>query len=149
MLSLEDSPGIETVSNAFELLGDTLNIWDDARALVCCICRGTVASRWLYYGVNKLLCVFIKHQMMSYVLNFIVEIFLILTYDLSSADQIMNESPFYMMWVIPLIKTQALEIIVERVQPCSDNDEFKIILRTCLVIACTVIISSATGRILM
>jgi hypothetical protein len=39
---------------------------------------------------------------MSYVLNFDVEILLILTYGLCSADQTMNDSPFYMMWVVGL-----------------------------------------------
>jgi hypothetical protein len=38
---------------------------------------------------------------MSYVPNFIVEI-LLLSYDLGSADQTMNKSTFYMMWVVGL-----------------------------------------------
>jgi hypothetical protein len=37
---------------------------------------------------------------MSYVINFIVEILLILTYDLGSTDQTMSSSPFYIMWVV-------------------------------------------------
>jgi hypothetical protein len=45
--------------------------------------------------------VFVKHKIMSYVFNFVVEI-LILTYDLGMADQTMNDSPFYMMWVVGL-----------------------------------------------
>jgi hypothetical protein len=36
---------------------------------------------------------------MSYVPNFVVEILLILTRDLGSADQTMNDSPFYVIWV--------------------------------------------------
>jgi hypothetical protein len=36
---------------------------------------------------------------MSYVLNFHVEILLILTYDLGSTDQTTNGSRFHMMWV--------------------------------------------------
>jgi hypothetical protein len=36
---------------------------------------------------------------MSYVLNFLVEILLILTYDLASTDQAMNDSSFHMVWV--------------------------------------------------
>jgi hypothetical protein len=31
---------------------------------------------------------------MSYVPNFVIEIYLILTYDLSSVDQTLNDSPF-------------------------------------------------------
>jgi hypothetical protein len=37
---------------------------------------------------------------MSYVLNFIVEILLILTYDLCSADHTINDYTFYVMWVV-------------------------------------------------
>jgi hypothetical protein len=37
---------------------------------------------------------------MSYVPNFVVAIYLILTYDLSSVDQTLNDSPFYVMWVV-------------------------------------------------
>jgi hypothetical protein len=43
-----------------------------------------VASWWLHYGVNKFLWVFIKYQIVSYVLNSTVEILLVLTYDLGS-----------------------------------------------------------------
>jgi hypothetical protein len=39
---------------------------------------------------------------MSYIFNFVVEILLILTYDLRSVDQIKNDSPFYAMWVVGL-----------------------------------------------
>jgi hypothetical protein len=39
---------------------------------------------------------------MSYVPNFVVEILLILTRDLASADQTMNDSPFYVIWVAGL-----------------------------------------------
>jgi hypothetical protein len=44
------------------------------------------------------LWVFIKHQIISYVLNFLVEILLILTY--GSTDQAMNDSPFHVMWLV-------------------------------------------------
>jgi hypothetical protein len=37
MFSFENGPDIETVPNASELLGDTLNIWDKNHALVYCI----------------------------------------------------------------------------------------------------------------
>jgi hypothetical protein len=39
---------------------------------------------------------------MSNVFNFLAEIPPILTYDLRSGDQTMNDSPFYMMWVVGL-----------------------------------------------
>jgi hypothetical protein len=35
--SFENDRGIETVSSASEFLGDTLNIWDNNRAMVHCI----------------------------------------------------------------------------------------------------------------
>jgi hypothetical protein len=37
---------------------------------------------------------------MSYALNFIVAIPLILTYGLGLTDQTMNDSPFHLMWVV-------------------------------------------------
>lgn len=54
--------------------------------------------------VKEFFWVFMKHQIMFYVLNFVVEIFLILTYEyaLGSTDQTMNVSPFYVMWVAGL-----------------------------------------------
>jgi hypothetical protein len=100
MSSLENGPDIEMVSIASESLGDTLDVWDNDRALLHSIPRRTVASRWLHYGVNEFLCVFVKHQIMSYLPNFLVEILLILTYDLGSTDQTMNDSPFHVRWVI-------------------------------------------------
>jgi hypothetical protein len=36
MFTFENGPDIEAVSNAPEFLGDTLSIWDNDRALVCC-----------------------------------------------------------------------------------------------------------------
>jgi hypothetical protein len=42
MFTFENGPDIEALSNAPEFLGDTLSIWDNDRALVCCICRRTV-----------------------------------------------------------------------------------------------------------
>jgi hypothetical protein len=59
----------------------------------------TVVSRWLHYAVNKFLWVIIKHQIMSYVLNFLGEILLILTYDLGSTKQTMTDCAFHVMWV--------------------------------------------------
>jgi hypothetical protein len=50
--------------------------------------------------VSEFLWVFIKCQIMSYVVNFLVEILLILTYDRGCTDQTMNDSPFRMMWVV-------------------------------------------------
>jgi hypothetical protein len=90
------------VSNVSEFLGNDLNIWDNDSAVVYSMRRKTVASRWLYYGVSKLLWVFIKYQIMSYILNFVFEILLILTYDLGLAEQTMNDTPFYMVWVVGL-----------------------------------------------
>jgi hypothetical protein len=58
------------------------------------------AYQWFQYEVIKFLWVFIKHQIMLYVLNFLAEILLILTYDLGSIDRTMNDSPFHMMWVV-------------------------------------------------
>jgi hypothetical protein len=39
---------------------------------------------------------------MSYVFNFVVEILLILIFALRSVDQTLNDSPFYVMWVVGL-----------------------------------------------
>jgi hypothetical protein len=100
MSSLENGPDIETVSTASESLGDTLDVWDNDRALLHSVPRRTVASRWHHYGVIKLLCVFVKHQIMFYLLNFLVEILLILIYVIGSTDQTMNDSPFHVMWVV-------------------------------------------------
>jgi hypothetical protein len=36
IFSFENGPDIEMVSSASEFLGDTLNIWDNDCALVCC-----------------------------------------------------------------------------------------------------------------
>jgi hypothetical protein len=36
MFSFENGPDIETISNASEFLGDTLNIWNNDSALVYC-----------------------------------------------------------------------------------------------------------------
>jgi hypothetical protein len=94
LFNFKKGPDVQTVSNSSEFLRDTLNIWDNDSALVYCIWRRMTASWWLHYRVNKFLWVFIKHQIVSYVLNFIVEILLVLTYDLDSTDQTMNASHF-------------------------------------------------------
>jgi hypothetical protein len=39
---------------------------------------------------------------MSYVLNFVVEILLVLTYDLGLTNQTVNDLSFYVMWVVDL-----------------------------------------------
>jgi hypothetical protein len=62
----------------------------------------TVSSRLLHYGVNEFLRAFVKHQIVSYVPNFVAKILLILTHDLDSTDQTMNDSTFYVMWVVGL-----------------------------------------------
>jgi hypothetical protein len=67
-----------------------------------CVWRRTLSGRWPHYVVNEFFSVFIKHQIMSYVFNFVVENLLILTYDLRSADQTMNDPPFNAIWVVGL-----------------------------------------------
>jgi hypothetical protein len=89
MFGFENGHDMELVSKASEFLGDTLNIWDDDSALAYCIWRAA-SSRWHHYGVKELLWVFIKHQIVSYFLNFVLEILLTLTYDLGSTDQTKN-----------------------------------------------------------
>jgi hypothetical protein len=79
MLSFENGPDIETVSNASEFLGHTLYIWENYRVLVYFIRKWTVPSRLFHYGASKFLWVFSKYQIMCYVLNFVVEILLNLT----------------------------------------------------------------------
>jgi hypothetical protein len=102
MFSSEHGPDIEKVSNASEFLGDALNILNNDTALVYCVWRRPVASRCLHYGVNEFLWVLIKHRIMSYVLNFFVEIFLNLTYDLRSTVQAMIDFPFHTTWAVGL-----------------------------------------------
>jgi hypothetical protein len=46
--------------------------------MMYCIPRGTVWSPWLHYGINE----FITYQHMIYILNFLVEICPVLTYEL-------------------------------------------------------------------
>jgi hypothetical protein len=79
MFSFENNPGIYTISSASEFLGDTINIWDNDSALVYCICRRTVAARCLHYVVKGFFRIFIKDQIMSHVLNFVVGVLLVLT----------------------------------------------------------------------
>jgi hypothetical protein len=74
--NFENGLDIETVSNASKFLRGALSIWVNDSALVYWISRRTVASRWLHYGVSEFSSVFIKHQIVSHVLNFIVEILL-------------------------------------------------------------------------
>jgi hypothetical protein len=85
---------LKMVPDASEFLGSTLNLWDDDSALVYCVWR-TISCLWIHYRVDEFFWIFIEHQIMSYVFNFIVKILLILTYDLCSVDQTMNDSPFY------------------------------------------------------
>jgi hypothetical protein len=67
-----------------------------------CIRRRMVASQWLHCRVSEFLWVFIRHHIISYVLNSLVEILLILTYDHGSTDQTMNDSSFHEVWVVGL-----------------------------------------------
>jgi hypothetical protein len=53
-----------------------------------------------FIEANKFIWIFTEHQIMSYVFNFVVKIVLILTYDRHSVDQTMNDSLFYVMWVV-------------------------------------------------
>jgi hypothetical protein len=100
MFSFENGRDIETVSNACEFLGD--NIWNNDCALVYCIWRRMVASWWLHSEVNEFLWVCFKRQIMSYsyILNFLDANLRILTYDLGSTVQYMNDSPCLVMWVV-------------------------------------------------
>jgi hypothetical protein len=59
-------------------------------------------GQFLLDGFNEFSSAFIKYQIVPYVLNFLVEILLILTYDLGSPDQAMNDSAFHVMWVVGL-----------------------------------------------
>jgi hypothetical protein len=68
-----------------EFFGNTL-AYDNDHAMIYCIWRRAVASPWLHYGINIFLWLFIKYQIMSYVLNFPVKILLLLIYDLGSAE---------------------------------------------------------------
>jgi hypothetical protein len=61
-----------------------------------------VDSRCLHYRVNVFLWALIKYQIMSHVFNFLFEILLILTHDLGSTDQTINDSAFHVMWVVEL-----------------------------------------------
>jgi hypothetical protein len=63
-----------------------------------------VASPWLCNGISELLWVFIKYQIIFYVLNYPGEILPVLTYDLGAVDQAMNNFPFHVMGVVRLEK---------------------------------------------
>jgi hypothetical protein len=102
MFSFENGPNIEAVPSASEFFGNTPNVWDSDRTIICFIRGRTVASPWLHHGINKFLWVFIKYQIMSCVLNFSVEIVPVLTYDLGSTDQAMNDSSFHVVGVVGL-----------------------------------------------
>jgi hypothetical protein len=62
----------------------------------------SILDGFIMDGVNEFLWVFITHQIMSYVLHFLAEILLILTYDLAPTDQTMNNSHFHMTWMAGL-----------------------------------------------
>jgi hypothetical protein len=70
--------------------------------LVYFVWRRTISCRCFHYGVTEFSWTFTKHQIVNYVSNFVVEILLILKYDLRSVDETMNDSPFYVMWVVGL-----------------------------------------------
>jgi hypothetical protein len=63
--------------------------------------------------------VFNKHQIMSYIFNFLVEILLILTYDLGSVDQSMNDSRFYVVCVTDFV--DSVMKLSTRNRPSSDT----------------------------
>jgi hypothetical protein len=54
------------------------------------------------FRVDVFLWVFTEHQIMSYGFNFDVKFLLILTYNLGSVEQIMDDPRFYVMWVVGL-----------------------------------------------
>jgi hypothetical protein len=56
------------------------------------ILRRMAASRWLHYGLTNILRVSIKLSDHVFILNFLVEILLILIYDHDSTDQVLNDS---------------------------------------------------------
>lgn len=101
MFSFKNGPGIETISNASEFVRHTLNIWDNDCALAYLSEEG-----WLLFDgfitESMNFCGYSLSIRSSYILNFLVEIILILTYDLGSTDQTMNDSPFQVMWVVGL-----------------------------------------------
>jgi hypothetical protein len=50
MFSFENGPDIETVPNASEFLGDTLNIWDNDRAMIYYLKKDGCFSMALLWG---------------------------------------------------------------------------------------------------
>jgi hypothetical protein len=52
--------------------------------------------------IMESLWAFLKHQIMSYILNFLVDFLLILSYELGCTDLPMKDAPFCMMWVVGL-----------------------------------------------
>jgi hypothetical protein len=101
MFSFENDPDIEAASNACEFPRDTFHIGIMTMPWYMYL-KKDICFSWLRYGVNGFLWVFMKHQIVSYVLNFRVEILLFLTCDLGLTDQIMNDFPFHVMWVVEL-----------------------------------------------
>jgi hypothetical protein len=100
MFTFEDCSELEPVSDASEFLSDTLDIRDDNSVLVCFVCRGTISYGWLQYRVNEFFRILTEHQVMSYVSDFVAKIILVLTYNLRSVEQTMDDSLFYVMWVV-------------------------------------------------
>jgi hypothetical protein len=93
LFSFENGPEIETAPNA-RLNFSEIPLTYGIKTVPWYIVWRTISCRRLHYRVNEFFWVFIKHKIMSYVFNFVVEIFLFLSYDLRSADQTMNDSPF-------------------------------------------------------
>jgi hypothetical protein len=92
MFSLENGSVIEMVPDASEFLRSTLNIRNYDSALYIASKEGRfLVDGYIIQSKNSF---GYSLSIMSYVLNCIVEILLILTYDLGLADQTMNDSHF-------------------------------------------------------
>lgn len=85
---------VSAVLNSSEIL---LTYWIITVSLYIAPEEGRFSSRQLRYEVSEFLWIFIKHQIVSYVLNLVVENLLILIHDLFSADQAKNDSSFYVI----------------------------------------------------
>jgi hypothetical protein len=109
-------PEIERVSNASEILRDTLNIWYNDRALGKLYLKKDGFFSMASLPSKRNFRLFIKYEIICYVLNFVVEILLILTFALRSVDPTLNDSTFYVMWVVELdaqIKTSMSRLPVQ------------------------------------
>jgi hypothetical protein len=89
MSSFENAPYNETAPNASGSLGDALNIWDNDRAPWGIVSK---EGRLLLGGFIMETTIYCGYQITSYILNFLIEILLILTYDPDPTNQAMNDS---------------------------------------------------------